>query len=157
MSGTATSISRSITTSTIIGTTTVTTNIPLSTVIQTSNPSSTVMDTRMSTSHRIENSSPMITTMLSSRISSSGMPSITATATTTSTLNNGMNNCSDAYIGIYCNISSDACAMSQPCQNAATCFPNHTLPLGYYCHCQTGYAGYNCEWDERPCREDTCW
>ena len=90
---------------------------------------------------------------------------VTTTTTTTTTASNittttsasAIYDCLSGHIGIYCNISSDACAMSQPCQNAATCFPNNTLPLGYYCVCRTGYAGYNCEWDIRPCREDTCW
>jgi hypothetical protein len=64
----------------------------------------------------------------------------------------------DSYIGTYCNVSSDACAMSQPCFNAATCFPNNTLPYGYRCQCQPGYTGYNCEYDTNACMVmNTCW
>jgi hypothetical protein len=47
--------------------------------------------------------------------------------------------------------------MSQPCLNAATCFPNNTLPYGYLCDCQTGYTGYDCQYDDRACMENTCW
>ncbi|CAF0794318.1 unnamed protein product [Adineta steineri] len=47
--------------------------------------------------------------------------------------------------------------MSQPCLNAATCFPDATVPLGYICGCQTGYTGSTCQNDERICKDDTCW
>ncbi|CAF1158716.1 unnamed protein product [Adineta steineri] len=47
--------------------------------------------------------------------------------------------------------------MSQPCLNAATCFPDATVPLGYRCGCQTGFTGSTCENDERICKDNTCW
>jgi hypothetical protein len=47
--------------------------------------------------------------------------------------------------------------MSQPCLNAATCIPDRTLQYGYYCLCQIGYTGYDCQYDERACMENTCW
>jgi len=65
--------------------------------------------------------------------------------------------CPGDTIGSYCNITSNACAMSQPCLNAATCYPNNQLPLGYECQCQSGYTGENCQNDERICKENTCW
>jgi len=65
--------------------------------------------------------------------------------------------CPADTIGSYCNITSDACAMSQPCLNAATCYPNNTLSLGYECQCQSGYTGQNCQNDERICKQNTCW
>ena len=73
------------------------------------------------------------------------------------TLRNLYNCPNGSYIGVYCNISSDACAMSEPCYNAALCFPNNTIPLGYYCQCPSDFAGYNCEYDERACKDSTCW
>ncbi|CAF1317461.1 unnamed protein product [Rotaria sp. Silwood1] len=97
------------------------------------------------------------TTTTSARILSSS--TTTVSTTTVSTITDGnIYSCADnSYIGTYCNISSDACVMSQPCENAATCFPNNTLPLGYSCQCRSGFEGYNCEYDNRACMETTCW
>ncbi|CAF2539151.1 unnamed protein product [Rotaria sp. Silwood2] len=60
--------------------------------------------------------------------------------------------CSNGAIGMSCNITSDKCAMTQPCMNLATCYPNVSLPLGYVCSCVLGYSGVNCDVDERVCR-----
>jgi hypothetical protein len=82
----------------------------------------------------------------------------TSASTTTTVASGQIFTCaSAAYIGPYCNITSDVCTMSQPCLNAATCFPNNTLPAGYSCNCQSGYTGYDCEYDNRACTENTCW
>ncbi|CAF1414561.1 unnamed protein product [Didymodactylos carnosus] len=75
----------------------------------------------------------------------------------TTTTQNFQGTCDGDFIGPYCNVSSDACAMSQPCQNAATCYPNNTLPLRYVCTCVNGYVGYDCQYDIRACKENTCW
>jgi len=60
--------------------------------------------------------------------------------------------CANQNLGISCNISSNPCAMVQPCLNLATCYQNISLPLGYTCLCVSGYSGVNCEVDERVCR-----
>jgi EGF-like domain len=88
------------------------------------------------------------------------MVSTTPIITTTvsqSSMNTAIYSCLNKNLGIYCNISSDACAMSQPCQNAATCFPYRSLPNGYQCHCPIDYTGEQCEVDQRDCQENTCW
>lgn len=90
-------------------------------------------------------------------IASTGSTRMTTAASTSQTPTNIYWCPSEDYIGTHCNTSADACAMSQPCQNAATCFPNNTLPYGYRCNCHEGYSGYNCENDERVCTENTCW
>jgi hypothetical protein len=60
--------------------------------------------------------------------------------------------CANQNLGSSCNISSDACALVQPCFNLATCYPNASLPLGYACSCVSGFSGVNCEVDNRACR-----
>ncbi len=65
--------------------------------------------------------------------------------------------CANQSIGASCNLSSDPCAMSQPCLNLAKCYPNISLPLGYLCSCVAGFEGVHCEIDNRACRPDsTC-
>jgi hypothetical protein len=93
------------------------------------------------------------TTIYSNRINAT-----TAIGSTITTTPKNIYECySENYIGVYCNLSSDACAMSQPCLNAATCFPNNTIPAGYICQCQTGFTGYNCQNNENACFEGACW
>lgn len=65
--------------------------------------------------------------------------------------------CPGDSIGTHCNITSDPCAMAQPCLNDATCFENRNISLGYECNCQDGFTGENCQNDHRICKEDTCW
>ena len=106
------------------------------------------------------NSSSSTTTISNSNSTSATTFASFSNANTTTTAGTARDiyNClSEDYIGTYCNISSDACAMSKPCRNAATCLPNKTLPYGYRCNCKTGYSGDNCEYDERACKENTCW
>ncbi|CAF0946542.1 unnamed protein product [Rotaria sordida] len=106
----------------------------------------------------IHTSTTSSATIHSSSSSSTTTTTTTTTITTTTTPNENIYSCpNNSYIGSYCNISSDACTVSQPCENAATCFPNNSVPYGYYCHCQTGYEGYNCQYDNRACMETTCW
>jgi hypothetical protein len=65
--------------------------------------------------------------------------------------------CIDGSFGVYCNISSEVCDITNPCYNQAICYSNKTLSLGYYCQCVSGFSGYNCEYDNRVCTENTCW
>ncbi|CAF1227208.1 unnamed protein product [Adineta steineri] len=105
-------------------------------------------------------SSSMASVINSTMMAATAGPGSNTTITTALSTTTPQNTyaCADStYIGAYCNISSDACAMSQPCQNAATCFPNNTLPLEYFCKCAPDYTGYNCEIDESSCQEGTCW
>ena len=155
--GTTSTSTRTSTSTTTRTTTTVGTSSLLSTLIQ-----STTGPNTISTDGRTVGSTVVTSASFTSMVSGTSIPIMTGITTTTavtdsSTSATGMFNCQTSYIGTHCNISSDACAMSQPCQNAATCFPNNTLPSGYYCACRTGYAGYDCQWDIRACREDTCW
>ena len=46
--------------------------------------------------------------------------------------------------------------MSQPCENAGTCFSDASMPYGYNCTCSWGFNGMNCEIDQRPCQPNTC-
>ncbi|CAF3775770.1 unnamed protein product [Adineta steineri] len=59
--------------------------------------------------------------------------------------------CPTQSLGTSCNISSDPCAMTQPCLNSATCHTNASALLGYVCACVTGYSGTNCEYDVPSC------
>ncbi|CAF1140868.1 unnamed protein product [Adineta steineri] len=59
--------------------------------------------------------------------------------------------CPTQSLGTSCNISSDPCAMTQPCLNSATCHTNASALLGYICACVTGYSGTNCEYDVPSC------
>ena len=63
----------------------------------------------------------------------------------------------DDYIGIFCNVTSDACQMSRPCLNSGKCQLNHSVPLTFACECLVGYSGDYCETDDRLCKNDTCW
>ncbi len=47
--------------------------------------------------------------------------------------------------------------MLQPCQNDGSCFNNDTIPYGFNCLCLSGFSGAQCEFDDRPCKPDTCW
>ncbi|CAF1017747.1 unnamed protein product [Didymodactylos carnosus] len=97
-------------------------------------------------------SNPLISTQLDTSTSTSQNQTVTTT-----TNPYFVSNCNSSGIGPNCNISTDACTMSHPCQNDASCFPNNTLPLYYTCNCIYGYTGYDCQNDERPCKENTCW
>jgi hypothetical protein len=61
------------------------------------------------------------------------------------------------YIGIGCNITNGVCEMSKPCLNGGTCYSDDTLPLEHGCHCPLGYSGDDCDYDERICKDNTCW
>jgi hypothetical protein len=65
--------------------------------------------------------------------------------------------CPDGSFGVYCNISSSACTIANPCLNGATCRSNNTLSAGYFCQCASGFSGYDCEYDDRVCTTSTCW
>ena len=61
--------------------------------------------------------------------------------------------CANQTMGSSCNISSDPCSLAQPCLNAATCYPNSSIPVGYSCACVSiFYSGINCENDLRVCQ-----
>lgn len=59
--------------------------------------------------------------------------------------------CPPTAIGYLCDVSTDACTLSQPCLNLAKCYPNISLPLGYQCICVIGFEGLRCEIDTRTC------
>ncbi|CAF2683712.1 unnamed protein product [Rotaria sp. Silwood2] len=61
------------------------------------------------------------------------------------------------YIGNNCSIPNDICQILQPCENQGICCFNETLSLPYICKCPLGYSGYNCEHDNRICKNNTCW
>ncbi|UJR32304.1 hypothetical protein I4U23_019768 [Adineta vaga] len=61
------------------------------------------------------------------------------------------------YMGIYCNVTNDICAIYEPCENYGICISNKSLPLEYSCQCLSDeYSGYNCENDNRLCKNGTC-
>jgi len=62
-----------------------------------------------------------------------------------------------SFIGVYCNIPKDACKMAQPCINNGTCYSNDEHPSNYTCHCPVGYLGEHCQYDNRICKDNTCW
>ena len=66
--------------------------------------------------------------------------------------------CNDSsVIGPACDMPGAPCQLSQPCPNHATCINNRTLPRGYFCLCPPGFNGTACQFDHRPCQDDTCW
>ncbi|CAF3746170.1 unnamed protein product [Adineta steineri] len=140
------------TTTTTSSSSSTTTSTTTTTTSSTTSSSSTTSTTSTTTSTSSTTSST--TTSSSSTTSST---SVTTTTTTTTTPVPPAFYCPGTNIGAYCNVTSDACSMSQPCLNAATCFPDLTVPVGYRCGCQTGYTGSTCENDERICKDDTCW
>ncbi len=63
-----------------------------------------------------------------------------------------------SYIGVHCNISNDICIIAKPCRNNGICHANKSLQLKYSCQCPSDeYSGYNCENDNRVCKDNTCW
>jgi hypothetical protein len=63
-----------------------------------------------------------------------------------------------SYIGVHCNITNDICIIAKPCLNNGTCHVNKSLQLQYSCQCPSAeYSGYNCEYDNRVCKDNTCW
>ncbi|CAF0759798.1 unnamed protein product [Adineta ricciae] len=83
----------------------------------------------------------------------------TQQTTTTMDIQLIINKCPDPnYIGSYCNVTNDKCISMEPCENNAECISNSSYPLGYHCQCLSDeYSGYNCENDNRDCKNDTCW
>jgi hypothetical protein len=47
--------------------------------------------------------------------------------------------------------------MLQPCQNNGTCNNTNTNVDGYNCTCLHGFDGSQCQYDNRPCKSNTCW
>ena len=133
----------------VTNTSTTTSSATTSTTISTTTSRTTTTSTATSTTTSTETSTT--TSTATSTIT------LTTTSTTTSTAARRPFYCPGEVIGTYCNISSDPCTVAQPCLNAATCYPNATLPLGYECACLSGYSGGNCQHDERICKESTCW
>ncbi|CAF4452528.1 unnamed protein product, partial [Adineta steineri] len=66
--------------------------------------------------------------------------------------------CADeTYMGLYCNITNDVCERYHPCYNEAICYSNGTIELQYSCACKSNeYSGYDCEYDNRICKNNTC-
>ncbi|CAF3629706.1 unnamed protein product [Rotaria socialis] len=140
---TTTTTTVTTTTGTTTGTTTTTTTTTKTTTTATTTTTTTTTATRTTINDNHNN----ITTMATY-----------TTRTTIITRYNNLFSCeNDSYIGTYCNISSDACTITQPCQNGGTCFPNNTVLAGYYCECLTGYEGYDCENDQQACTDNKCW
>ncbi len=55
------------------------------------------------------------------------------------------------------NIISTPCVVLEPCQNQGTCINNKTSLNGYICYCSSGFNGSECQFDNRPCKTNTCW
>lgn len=47
--------------------------------------------------------------------------------------------------------------MLRPCLNNGTCIDINLTSNGYNCSCPSGFIGPLCEYDNRPCKSDTCW
>ena len=47
--------------------------------------------------------------------------------------------------------------MLKPCKNNGSCLDNNESVAGYNCTCLHGFDGRQCEFDNRPCKETTCW
>jgi hypothetical protein len=47
--------------------------------------------------------------------------------------------------------------MLKPCQNNGNCTNNNTVVYGYICTCPPGVDGAQCQFDNRPCKPNTCW
>jgi len=78
-------------------------------------------------------------------------------STSTTSQSTSLYTCADGSYGVNCNISSNICDITNPCLNGGTCYLNNTLSLGYFCQCKFGFSGYDCEDDNRICKDDTCW
>jgi hypothetical protein len=62
-----------------------------------------------------------------------------------------------ALTGSNCNTSALLCDILKPCQNNGTCINDNTILRGYICNCSSGFYGTQCQYDNRPCRPNTCW
>lgn len=60
-------------------------------------------------------------------------------------------------IGLTCNVTATSCDILQPCQNSGICNNTNTTSDGYTCSCFTGFNGTQCQYDNRPCKPNTCW
>jgi hypothetical protein len=47
--------------------------------------------------------------------------------------------------------------MLKPCQNNGSCTNDNSTLYGYVCSCLTGFNGTECQYDYRPCKQNTCW
>ena len=62
--------------------------------------------------------------------------------------------CNNSNIGLYCDITVDACQMANPCLNNGSCVNGPSS--SYTCTCIQGFTGLHCEIDIRPCKPWTC-
>ncbi|CAF1380989.1 unnamed protein product [Adineta steineri] len=58
-------------------------------------------------------------------------------------------------IGINCNVSGTICDMGNPCLNDGNC-SNIKNNQDYDCLCQPDFNGKQCQFDQRLCKENTC-
>ncbi|CAF0966137.1 unnamed protein product [Adineta steineri] len=147
---TSTDAPTTTTTSTEAPTTTTTTGAPTTTTTSTEAPTTapTSPTTTMSTGAAMN---PMTTTATTTTTTTTDITTISPLVL----YGNGSifvaPTCPTQSLGTSCNISSDPCAMTQPCLNSATCHTNASALLGYVCACVTGYSGTNCEYDVPSC------
>jgi hypothetical protein len=47
--------------------------------------------------------------------------------------------------------------MLKPCQNDGSCVNTNRTAVGYNCTCPDGFNGTECQFDNRPCKPNTCW
>ena len=65
--------------------------------------------------------------------------------------------CEDpTMMGSNCDFPNDLCKYLNPCQNNGTCVSASTEDGDYSCSCESGFVGYHCEIDNRPCKPNTC-
>ncbi|EEZ98818.2 protein crumbs [Tribolium castaneum] len=63
-------------------------------------------------------------------------------------------NCTDQWMGTYCNESYDVCKL-EPCQNNATCISSQNK-RDFVCECLPGFEGQHCERNIDDCVGVTC-
>ncbi|CAF4147425.1 unnamed protein product [Rotaria sp. Silwood2] len=59
-------------------------------------------------------------------------------------------------IDVNSNISNTLCDIFKPCQNNGICTNIQANIPSYFCSCQLGFSGIHCEFDYRPCKQNTC-